>query len=73
MKHAEKVTPIAAAFTSLATLACCLPMGFAAAAASIAAALMAQLNELNAEQLDYKGLTLERHRLVARLAEISAS
>ncbi len=44
-----------------------------AAAASIAAALMAQLNELNAEQLDYKGLTLERHRLVARLAQISAS
>ena len=34
MKHAEKVTPIAAAFTSLATLVCCLPMGFAAAAAT---------------------------------------
>lgn len=43
------------------------------AAASIAAALIAQLNELNTEQLDYKGLTLERNRLVARLAEISAS
>ena len=34
MKHVEKVTPIAAAFTSLATLVCCLPMGFAAAAAT---------------------------------------
>jgi hypothetical protein len=34
MKHAEKVTPIAAALTSLATLVCCLPVGFAAAAAT---------------------------------------
>ena len=34
MKHVEKVTPIAAALTSLATLVCCLPMGFAAAAAT---------------------------------------
>ena len=34
MKHVEKVTPVAAALTSLATLACCLPMGFAAAAAT---------------------------------------
>ena len=34
MKHVEKVTPIAAAFTSVATLVCCLPMGFAAAAAT---------------------------------------
>ena len=34
MKHVEKVTPIAAAFTSLATMVCCLPMGFAAAAAT---------------------------------------
>jgi hypothetical protein len=34
MKHAEKVTPIAAALTSLATLVCCLPLGFAAAAAT---------------------------------------
>lgn len=32
MKHVEKVTPVAAALTSLATLVCCLPMGFAAAA-----------------------------------------
>ncbi len=34
MKHAEKVPPIAAALTSLATLLCCLPVGFAAAAAT---------------------------------------
>lgn len=34
MKHVEKATPIAAALTSLATLVCCLPMGFAAAAAA---------------------------------------
>ena len=34
MKHAEKITPIAAAASALATLACCLPLGFAAAAAS---------------------------------------
>ena len=32
MKHAEKVAPVMAAVTSLATIACCLPMGFAAAA-----------------------------------------
>ena len=32
MKHGEKVAPVMAAFTGLATLACCLPMGFAAAA-----------------------------------------
>ena len=32
MKHAEKVAPVMAAVTSLGTLACCLPMGFAAAA-----------------------------------------
>jgi hypothetical protein len=34
MKHAEKITPVAAALGALATLACCLPLGFAAAAAS---------------------------------------
>lgn len=34
MKHVEKVTPVAAALTSVATLVCCLPMGFAAAAAT---------------------------------------
>lgn len=36
MKHAEKVTPVAAAVSALVTLACCLPVGFAAAA-SVAA------------------------------------
>lgn len=34
MKHTETITPVAAALTALATLACCLPMGFAAAAAT---------------------------------------
>jgi hypothetical protein len=34
MKHGEKVAPVMAAVTSLATLACCLPMGFAVAALS---------------------------------------
>ena len=33
MRHTEKVTPIAAAATAVGTLACCLPYGFAAAAA----------------------------------------
>jgi len=32
MKHGEKIAPVAAALMGLATLACCLPMGFAAAA-----------------------------------------
>jgi hypothetical protein len=40
MKHVEKVTPIAAALTSLATLVCCLPMGFAAAAATASLSLV---------------------------------
>lgn len=34
MKHGEKATPIAAAVSATATLFCCLPVGFAAAAAS---------------------------------------
>jgi hypothetical protein len=34
MKHTEKITPVAAALSALATLACCLPVGFAAAAAT---------------------------------------
>jgi hypothetical protein len=34
MKHAEKITPIAAAASAVATLICCLPVGFAAAAAT---------------------------------------
>ncbi len=32
MKHGEKAAPVMAALTGLATIACCLPMGFAAAA-----------------------------------------
>ena len=32
MKHGEKVAPVAAALTGVATLACCLPVGLAAAA-----------------------------------------
>lgn len=32
MKHAEKVAPVMGVVTSLATIACCLPMGIAAAA-----------------------------------------
>jgi hypothetical protein len=32
LRHGEKIAPVAAAMTGLATLACCLPMGFAAAA-----------------------------------------
>lgn len=39
-------------------------------AARIAAALIEQLLELSPEQLDYKGMTLERDRLVSRLREI---
>lgn len=37
----------------------------------IAAALIEQLGSFNAEQLDYKGMTLERDRLVARLREMA--
>lgn len=39
-------------------------------AARIAAALVAQLQALDAAQLDYKGLSLERDRLIERLKEI---
>ena len=34
MSPAEKITPVAAAVTALSTLLCCLPTGFAAAAAT---------------------------------------
>ena len=34
MKHVEKITPIAAMLSAVATLACCLPVTFAAAAAT---------------------------------------
>lgn len=38
MKHTERVTPVAAVTSALATLLCCLPIGFAAAAASASVA-----------------------------------
>jgi hypothetical protein len=34
MNHGEKIAPVAAATTALATLLCCLPLGIAAAAAT---------------------------------------
>src|SRR3954468_23142638 len=34
MKHGEKIAPVAAAASALATLVCCLPVGIAAAAAT---------------------------------------
>ena len=34
MNHGERIAPVAAAATALATLACCLPAGVAAAAAT---------------------------------------
>lgn len=37
----------------------------------IAAALIDQLHGLDPAQLDYKGMTLERDRVIARLAEIA--
>ncbi len=39
-------------------------------ARAIAAALVGQLRELDDAQIDYKGLTLERERLIARLEEM---
>jgi hypothetical protein len=39
MKHTEKITPIAAAASALTTLLCCLPLGFAAAAATASMAI----------------------------------
>ncbi len=41
-------------------------------AAELACALIGQLQAYTPQQLDYKGLTLERDRLVARLEEIAA-
>jgi ABC-type Fe3+ transport system permease subunit len=35
MANTDKIAPIAAALTALTTLVCCMPMGFAAAAATI--------------------------------------
>jgi hypothetical protein len=41
MKHTEKIAPVAAALSALATLACCLPIAFAAGTASAGLALVA--------------------------------
>lgn len=38
---------------------------------AVAASLMEQINALTPEQLDYKGLTLEKERILRRLGEIS--
>ena len=32
MKHSEKIMPVAAVVTAVSSMACCLPLGFAAAA-----------------------------------------
>jgi cytochrome bd-type quinol oxidase subunit 2 len=40
MKHVERITPVAAATSALATLLCCLPIGFAAAAATASVAVV---------------------------------
>ena len=41
MKHTEKIAPIAAALSAFATLACCLPIAFAAGTASATLAMVA--------------------------------
>lgn len=41
--------------------------------AAIATALIEQVNALTPEQLDYKGLTLEKERILSRLSELAAS
>ena len=41
MKHAEKIAPAAAALSALATLACCLPIAFAAGTATAGLAIVA--------------------------------
>jgi hypothetical protein len=41
MKHTERIAPVAAALSALATLACCLPIAFAAGTASASLALVA--------------------------------
>jgi hypothetical protein len=38
VKHTDKIAPVAAALSALATLACCLPIGLAAAAATASVA-----------------------------------
>jgi hypothetical protein len=41
MKHVEKIAPVAAAVSALATLACCLPIAFAAGTATAGLAVVA--------------------------------
>jgi hypothetical protein len=41
MKHTEKIAPVVAALSALATLACCLPIAFAAGTASGGLAMVA--------------------------------
>ena len=41
MKHTDKIAPVAAAFSALATLACCLPIAFAAGTATAGLAVVA--------------------------------
>lgn len=41
MRHAEKITPVAAALSALTTLACCLPVTFAAGSATAGLAVVA--------------------------------
>ena len=41
MKHTEKIAPVAGALTALATLACCLPVAFAAGTATAGLAAVA--------------------------------
>ena len=41
MKHTEKIAPIAAALSALATLTCCLPIAFVAGTASASLAMVA--------------------------------
>lgn len=41
MKHAETIAPVAAALSALATLACCLPIAFAAGTATAGLAVIA--------------------------------
>jgi hypothetical protein len=41
MKHAEKIAPVLAALSAVATLACCLPIAFAAGTAMAGLAVVA--------------------------------
>jgi hypothetical protein len=41
MKHADKIAPVAAAVSALTTLACCLPVAFAAGTATAGLAVVA--------------------------------